>query len=124
MLTCKGYFMGRRISVMEHATIKARILRFDPDRDEKPYFQLYEIPVDEQITVHELLNIIHRDHDGSLAFRDFKCFKGMCTTCIVKLNGKSVKSCSTPVEPNSEIQIEPVTSGEIIRDLVVDFKNM
>jgi succinate dehydrogenase/fumarate reductase iron-sulfur protein len=109
---------------MEHATIKARILRFNPDMDEKPYFQSYEIPVDEQITVHELLNIIHRDHDGSVAFRDFKCFKGMCTTCIVKVNGKSVKSCSTPVEPNSEIQIEPVTSGEIIRDLVVDFKNM
>ena len=47
-----------------------------------------------------------------------------CTTCILKLNGKSVKSCSTPVEPNSEIQIDPVTSGEVIRDLVVDFNNM
>ncbi|KKL65425.1 hypothetical protein LCGC14_2155120, partial [marine sediment metagenome] len=46
---------------MEHATIKAKILRFDPDRDEKPYFQSYVIPVDEQITVYELLNIIHRD---------------------------------------------------------------
>lgn len=109
---------------MENATIKAKILRFDPDRDEKPYFQSYVIPVDEQITVYELLNIIHRDHDGSLAFRDFKCFKTMCTTCIVKLDGKTVKSCSTPVKPNSEIRIEPVSGGEIIRDLVVDFKNM
>ncbi len=109
---------------MADATIKAKILRFDPDKDEKPYFQLYDIPVENQITVHELLNIIHRDHDGTLAFRDFKCFKGMCATCMLKLDGKSVKSCSTPIEPNSEIQIEPVTGGEIIRDLVVDFKNM
>ena len=109
---------------MADATIKAKILRFDPDKDEKPYYQSYEVPVDRQITVHELLNIIHRDFDGTLAFRDFKCFKGMCTTCILKLNGKSVKSCSTPVEPNAEIQIDPVASGEVIRDLVVDFNNM
>jgi len=109
---------------MADATITAKILRFDPDKDEKPYYQSYEVPVDRQVTVHELLNIIHRDFDGTLAFRDFKCFKGMCTTCILKLNGKSVKSCSTPVAPNSEIQIDPVTSGEVIRDLVVDFNNM
>jgi len=109
---------------MTHATIKAKILRFDPDKDEKPYYQSYEVPIDHQITVHELLNIIHRNHDGTLAFRDFKCFKGMCTTCMLKLNGKSIKSCSTRVEPDSEIQIEPVTGGDVIRDLVVDFKNM
>ena len=46
----------------------------DPDKDEKPYFQSYDVPVDRQVTVHELLNIIHRDFDGTLAFRDFKCF--------------------------------------------------
>ena len=109
---------------MAHATIKAKILRYDPDKDEKPYFQSYDVPVDEPVTVHELLNIIHRDHDGSLAFRDFKGFKGMCTTCIVKLDGQSIKSCSTPVAPDSEIQIEPVAGGEVIRDLVVDFNNM
>lgn len=74
--------------------------------------------------MHELLNIIHRDHDGTLAFRIFKCYKGMCSTCTVKLNGKSVKSCSTPVEMGAEIKIEPAAGGKVVRDLVVDFNNM
>jgi succinate dehydrogenase / fumarate reductase iron-sulfur subunit len=109
---------------MPGGVIKAKILRFDPDKDKKPYFQDYEIPVERQVTVHELLNIIHRDYDGTLAFRTFKCYKGMCSTCIVRLNGKNVRSCATPVEMSSEIQIEPVKTGEVVRDLVVDFKNM
>lgn len=109
---------------MTGSVIKAKILRFDPENDKEPHFQNYEIPVERQVTVHELLNIIHRDHDGTLAFRTFKCYKGMCSTCIVKLNGKTVKSCATPIEVNAEIKIEPVTGGKVIRDLVVDFNNM
>jgi succinate dehydrogenase/fumarate reductase iron-sulfur protein len=109
---------------MPGGVIKAKILRFDPDKDKKPCFQDYEIPVERQVTVHELLNIIHKDYDGTLAFRTFKCYKGMCSTCIVRLNGKNVRSCATPVEQDSEIEIEPVKTGDVIRDLVVDFKNM
>jgi succinate dehydrogenase / fumarate reductase iron-sulfur subunit len=109
---------------MQSGVIKAKIYRFNPDRDKEPYFQDYEIAVDRKVTVHELLNIIHRDYDGTLAFRTFKCYKGMCSTCIVKLNGKSVKSCATPLELNSHVTIEPVSGGEVVRDLVVDFKNM
>jgi succinate dehydrogenase / fumarate reductase iron-sulfur subunit len=106
------------------AMIRAKIYRFDPDKDKKPYFSEYEVPVERKVTVHELLNIIHRDHDGSLAFRTFKCYKGMCTTCIVKVNGKNVKSCAHPLDTDAEITIEPVDSGTVVRDLVVDFKNM
>ena len=36
---------------MTDATIKAKVLRFDPDKDEKPYYQLYDVPVDRQVTV-------------------------------------------------------------------------
>ena len=92
---------------MSSGVIKAKIFRFDPDKDKEPYFQNYEIPIERQVTVHEFLNIIHRDYDGTLAFRTFKCYKGMCSTCILKLNGKSVRSCATPLEMNSEITIEP-----------------
>jgi len=104
--------------------IKAKIYRFDPDRDKKPFYKEYEIPVERRVTVHELLNIIHRDYDGSLAFRTFKCYKGMCTTCILKVNGKTVKSCAHPLDMDAEITIEPVENGTVVRDLVVDFKTM
>jgi succinate dehydrogenase / fumarate reductase iron-sulfur subunit len=109
---------------MPGGVIKAKIFRYNPDKDKEPYYQDFKIPVEAQVTVHELLNIIHRDYDGTLAYRSFKCYKGMCSTCIVKMNGKSVRSCATPIALNSEIKIEPVESGNIVRDLVVDFNNM
>jgi succinate dehydrogenase / fumarate reductase iron-sulfur subunit len=109
---------------MPTGVIKAKIFRYDPDSDNEPYFQDYEVPAEGQVSVHELLSIIHRDYDGTLAFRPYKCFKGTCSTCIVKLNGKSVKSCATQIDTNTEIKIEPVKSGPLIRDLVVDFNNM
>ncbi len=109
---------------MANEKINAKILRFDPDKDEKSYFQDYIIEVDRPVTIHELLTMIRKDQDATLAFRTYKCYKGMCQTCIVKLDGKTVKSCSTRVEPNSEITLEPAGGGEVIRDLVVDFKAM
>lgn len=104
--------------------IKAKIYRYDPDKDKEYYFKDYEVEVDRPVTVFELLSIIHRNYDGTLAFRTYKCYKGMCTTCIVKLNGKNVKSCATQVKPDSEIKIEPAGGGKIVRDLVVDFNKM
>ncbi len=104
--------------------IKAKIYRFDPDNDKQAYYQDYEVPIDRSVTIHELLSIIRRDMDSTLAFRLYKCYKGMCQTCLVKLNGKPVKSCATQVAPNSEITLEPVGGGTVVRDLVVDFKAM
>ena len=45
-----------------NGVIKAKIYRFNPDKDKEPYYQNYEIPVDREVTVHELLSIIHRDY--------------------------------------------------------------
>jgi len=104
--------------------IKAKIYRYDPDRDVEPYFQQYEVPTDRPVTVYELLEQIHRDQDGSLAYRTYKCYKGMCATCLVKLDGAVVKGCATRVEPNAEITLEPPGGGKLIRDLVVDFELM
>jgi len=109
---------------MAKGVIKASICRYDPDKDKDPYFQDYEVGVGGPVTVYELLTMIHKDYDGTLAFRTYKCYKGMCTTCIVKLNGKVVKSCATQVEPNSEIRLEPPGGGKVVRDLVVDFSKM
>jgi succinate dehydrogenase / fumarate reductase iron-sulfur subunit len=109
---------------MSTNTVKAKIFRYDPDRDKKPYYQDYEVSIDRQVTIRELLSIIHRDHDGTLAFRDYVCYKGFCNTCTVKLNGKAVRSCATPVRPGQDIKIDPIQEKLVVRDLVVDFTNM
>lgn len=104
--------------------IKVKIFRFDPDKDERPYYQEYRVPVDRAVTVRELLTIIYHDQDGTLAFRDYLCYKGSCNTCIVKLNGKNIKSCATQVHPGEEIRLDPIQEDRVVRDLVVDFKGM
>ena len=109
---------------MLDGVIRAKIYRHDPDKDNGPCFQEYEVPADYPLTVHELLVQIHRDHDGSLAFRTYKCYKGMCTTCLVKLDGKVVKGCATQVVPGTSITLEPPNGGKLVRDLVVDFEAM
>jgi succinate dehydrogenase/fumarate reductase-like Fe-S protein len=106
------------------SSIKAKIYRFNPGKDKDPYFDDYEVKTDRPLTVHELLTVIHRDHDGTLAYRQFKCYKGMCTTCMIRLDGKVVKGCATQVKPGSDIKLEPASGGEVVRDLVVDFKAM
>ena len=106
------------------ASIRAKIYRYNPVKDSEPYYNDYEVKTDRKVTIHELLTMIHESHDGTLAYRQFKCYKGMCTTCMVKFNGKVVKGCVTQVEPGSEIILEPAAGGKVIRDLVVDFKAM
>ena len=109
---------------MAEGVIRAKIYRYDPDKNQEPYYQDYEVTTDRHVTVHELLSRIHHEHDGSLAFRTYKCYKGMCMTCLVKLNGKVVKGCATQVEPNAEITLDPPSGGKVVRDLVVDFDKM
>ena len=53
------------------ASIKAKIYRFNPGKDSDPYFDDYEVKTDRSLTIHELLTMIHRDQDGTLAYRQF-----------------------------------------------------
>ncbi|MCL4384831.1 MAG: 2Fe-2S iron-sulfur cluster-binding protein [Actinobacteria bacterium] len=109
---------------MAKEKIKAKILRFDPDKDKQPYFQDYDIDVNGPVSISELLALIRRNIDSTLAFRTYKCYKGSCQTCVVRYNGKVVKACATQIMPNSEITLEPAAGGKVVRDLVVDFAAM
>jgi len=62
------------------ASIRAKIYRYNPVKDSEPYYNDYEVETDRKVTIHELLTMIHESHDGTLAYRQFKCYKGMCTT--------------------------------------------
>lgn len=81
----------------------------------------YTVPCTEPATVYGLLRRIYEEQDSTLAFRAYRCYQGICTSCLVSLNGKTVKSCSIVVEPGSRIQVGPAPGYEIIADLAVDF---
>jgi len=97
-----------------------RITRFDPDQDEAPRTQTYEIPVDPDWKVLDALNFIKDEIDGSLSHR-WSCRMAVCGSCGMMVDGKPTLTCKKPLsEYGSEISVEPLANFPIVRDLVVE----
>jgi succinate dehydrogenase/fumarate reductase iron-sulfur protein len=94
---------------------KVRILRFDPKRQDRPFYRSYEVQADEKPTVLELLKEIYRKHDGGISFR-WSCGTGKCGACAIQLNGRRTLACQH-VAVEQELTIEPVKDCSVIRDL-------
>jgi succinate dehydrogenase / fumarate reductase iron-sulfur subunit len=98
-----------------------RILRFDPSKDECPYFQDFRHEAEGKKSLLEALMDIRNEQDCSLAFR-YSCREAVCGSCAMVINGKFDLACRTMVESlgSSLIVIEPLPSLEIQKDLLVD----
>lgn len=107
--------MGERI-------ITANVFRFNPQIDENPKYEVYKIQAEKSISILNLLNYIRRNMDRSLAYRNYSCNLGLCLSCLIHINGKSVRGCTKKVSPGDTVTIEPAIGYEVIRDLVVDFR--
>ncbi|WP_456480451.1 succinate dehydrogenase/fumarate reductase iron-sulfur subunit [Nautilia sp.] len=98
--------------------MKVNIKRFLNGR---VWFDNFELDFKEDETVLGLLDRT-KSVDGSITYRSF-CRSGICGTCAVKVNDKTVLACKTKVKDfieHDEIIIEPVDRSKIIKDLVVD----
>ena len=102
---------------------KARVFRFDPQRNAEPYYDGYGLELDEPTSVLVLLDRIQRRMDSTLSFRSFCCGLQMCRSCLMKINKTKRYACLVLVEPGDEILIEPVTFPDWhIKDLVVKLR--
>ena len=54
--------------------------------------------------------------DGTLAYR-VSCHRGICASCIMKINGKQRLGCVTEV--TGDLILEPGI-GKVIKDLVIE----
>ncbi|HEY3314666.1 MAG TPA: 2Fe-2S iron-sulfur cluster-binding protein [Bacillota bacterium] len=97
-------------------TIKLECFRFDPERDEAPRFQTYEVLLDGEMRVSDCLEYIRENLDPTLAFF-VNCKRGTCGRCTMRINGKPQLACLTVVD--GDTRVEPVKVGEVIRDLWV-----
>lgn len=73
------------------------------------------------MTILDVLLAIGRSQDATLAYR-FSCRVGMCGTCLVRVNGKPVLACQTPITDQKTLKIEAAAGFDTIRDLVFDPK--
>jgi succinate dehydrogenase / fumarate reductase, iron-sulfur subunit len=98
------------------------IYRFNPEVDEKPYMQEFNINVAEEncIMVLDALLTIKNKYDEALTLRR-SCREGVCGSDGMNINGKNRLACTTHLSSLKEpIVIRPLPGLPIIRDLVVD----
>ncbi len=96
------------------------IFRFNPEHDEKPYMQDYEIQVEPEDRM--LLDVMIRlkVRDDSLGFRK-SCREGVCGSDAVNINGRNGLACVTPLRSLAQsVELRPLPGFPVIRDLVVD----
>src|SRR5689334_7238066 len=96
------------------------IFRYNPEHDDKPYMQDYEIELqpDDRMLLDVILRI--KVQDDSLAIRK-SCREGVCGSDAININGRNGLACVTPVRELAEpVKLRPLPSFPVIRDLVVD----
>ena len=100
--------------------MKFSISRYDPDKDEKPYLQDYEIDIlpSDRMLLDVLLRL--KEHDPTLSMRK-SCREGVCGSDAMNINGRNGLACITRVRDLKEpVVIRPLPIFPIVRDLVVD----
>ena len=71
-----------------------KVTRFDPDQDEEPRTEAYEIPVQDDWKVLDALNYIKDEVDPSLSHR-WSCRMAVCGSCGMQVNGEPKLTCKT-----------------------------
>ena len=100
-------------------TIIFKVLRYDPDKDKKPYYDEFEIPLTSGMTVLDGLLYIKENLDNTLAYRA-SCRMGVCGSCGMMINNFPKLACQTQVKDlkSKTIKIAPLPNYPQIRDLV------
>ena len=97
-------------------TVEIRIRREEPNS--KTTESVYTLDYKEGVTLQDALLYIYKEIDPTIAFRPFKCNKGVCMSCLVTVNGKRQQACTTFLAPNDKILVEPDVGQALVRDLV------
>lgn len=98
------------------------IYRYNPETDEKPTMQDYDVDIKAAncIMVLDALLHIKNEMDESLTLRR-SCREGVCGSDAMNINGKNRLACiSKLAEMDEPVVIRPLPGMPVIRDLVVD----
>ena len=104
--------------------MKFIIYRYNPEINEEPYMQEYELDLNETpaAMVLEALKIL-KSKDETLSFRR-SCGEGVCGSDGMNINGRNRLACITPLSSLEEpVVIRPLPGMPVIRDLIVDLTN-
>jgi succinate dehydrogenase / fumarate reductase iron-sulfur subunit len=98
------------------------VYRYNPDVDNAPRMQDYQLEVEEGQDMMVLDALIAlKEKDPTLSFRR-SCREGVCGSDGVNMNGKNGLACITPLSAlkGSKIVVRPLPGLPVVRDLVTD----
>jgi fumarate reductase iron-sulfur subunit len=96
------------------------VTRFDPDKDQVPKTQSYEVPCRPEWKVLDALNYIKDEIDPTLSHR-WSCRMAVCGSCGMNVNGAPKLTCKTSLaEYGDTVEVAPLANFPIIRDLVIE----
>ena len=100
--------------------MKFRIQRYNPEKDDKPHFQDYDLEIgpSDRMLLDALVRI--KALDDTLSLRR-SCREGVCGSDAMNVNGKNRLACITKLSELEEpVVIRPLPALPIVRDLIVD----
>lgn len=104
--------------------IHVKIKRFNPEKDQEPYYKTYTTDADPMDRFLDVLINIKRSEDGSLSFRK-SCAHGVCGSDAMRINGEDRLACKTLIKEVAQsdgdiITVEPLRHFPVQKDLIVD----
>merc|ERR1711968_206478 len=119
--------LGRNARVMSGSAAlmkKVEIYRFNPDKDDGPTTQTYEVDLNAcgPMTLDLLLKI-KNEQDSTLTLRR-SCREGICGSCAMNINGRNTLACLDRIDRDSStMKIYPLPHMFVVKDLVPDMSN-
>jgi succinate dehydrogenase / fumarate reductase iron-sulfur subunit len=103
--------------------VDLRILRYDPERDQKPHWASYTVGAEPIDRVLDLLHKVKYEQDGTLTFRR-SCGHGICGSDAMLINGRNRLACKIRVDQlgKRRITVAPLPGLPVVKDLVVDME--
>ena len=97
------------------------IYRYDPEKQENPRMDTYEVDMDEcGPMVLDALIKIKNEIDPTLSFRR-SCREGICGSCSMNIDGKNTLACIKPIcDVKKNVKITPLPHLEVVKDLIPD----
>jgi len=104
--------------------MKFSIYRFDPEHDQSPTMQVFELDddlLDSEMMLLDALLLL-KAQDETLSFRR-SCGEGVCGSDGMNVNGRNALACITPLfSLKAPVVINPMPGLPVIRDLIVDME--
>ncbi len=117
---------GRHFPAPDGATRVRRftVYRFDPDKNENPRVDTFEVDVDAcGPMVLDALIKIKNEVDATLTFRR-SCREGICGSCAMNIDGGNTLACTRAIDDSKgDIRIYPLPHMPVVKDLVPDLTN-